>query len=61
MALAGNSTKKEDWLGKILYLPAFLVNSNFAALIGLFRYLARKQQVAWKKVGRQGKTVVKEL
>ncbi|NPV76045.1 MAG: glycosyltransferase family 2 protein [Anaerolineae bacterium] len=60
MALLGNVTQKEDWIGKILYLPSFLVNSNFAALIGLFRYLARKQKVTWKKVNRQSNTAFKE-
>ena len=60
MALLGNFIQKEDWIGKTLYLPSFIVNSNFAALIGLFRYVAKKQQVTWKKVNRQEKAVIKE-
>lgn len=59
LALLGNFIHKKGWIGKILYLPSYLVNSNFAALIGLARYLAKKQQVTWKKVDRQEKTAVK--
>ncbi len=47
------------WLGgrfpsnKFLYLPAFLVNSNLAALIGLYRFLTRKQTSLWQRVARR--------
>ncbi len=48
------------WLGgrweggsKLLYLPTFLVNSNLAALIGLQRYLTRRQTTLWQRVQRR--------
>jgi hypothetical protein len=40
-------------LGKILYLPSFLVNSNLAALLGLIRYLTGKQVAVWQRVARR--------
>ncbi|MCC6147943.1 MAG: glycosyltransferase family 2 protein [Anaerolineaceae bacterium] len=52
-ALLGNLIHGKGWIGKLLYLPSFLVNSNYAALNGFFRYLFGKQQAAWKKVNRQ--------
>jgi len=39
-------------IGKALYLPTFLVNSNLAALLGLFRFLSSTQSVVWNKVAR---------
>ncbi len=39
-------------LGKMLYLPAFLINSNLAALRGLGGYLTHRQTVVWKKALR---------
>ena len=52
LAVLGNSLKLNGWLGKILYLPTYLVVSNYAALLGLIRYLSGKQTVLWKKVQR---------
>lgn len=46
----GRIQKKNNILSRLLYLPVFLVNSNYAALIGLYRYLIKKQTVIWKKV-----------
>jgi cellulose synthase/poly-beta-1,6-N-acetylglucosamine synthase-like glycosyltransferase len=40
-------------LGKLLYLPAFLVNSNLAAILGLARSLVGKQTVLWQRVARR--------
>jgi poly-beta-1,6-N-acetyl-D-glucosamine synthase len=56
LALAGNYREPKTKLGKILYLPTFLVNSNLAALIGLFRFLTRRQSVLWKRVARREDT-----
>jgi hypothetical protein len=39
--------------GKILYLPAYLVHSNLAALFGLYRFLAGKQTTNWQRVPRR--------
>jgi poly-beta-1,6-N-acetyl-D-glucosamine synthase len=36
-------------IGRILYLPTFLLNSNFAAVRGLHRYLAHHQTVFWTR------------
>lgn len=48
------------WLGgrvphksKLLYLPTFLVNSNMAAVIGLYRFLVGGQSTRWQRVPRR--------
>lgn len=51
-AFMGMRIKSRGLLGKVLYLPTFLVNSNFAALCGFYRYLSSNQTVVWKKVTR---------
>lgn len=40
-------------LGKILYIPAYLVNSNIAVLKGLYGYLSKKQTNIWERVRRE--------
>ena len=40
-------------IGKILYLPAFLFNSNFAALVGAYRFFRRQQTTNWTRVQRR--------
>lgn len=52
LAAFGANLKSKGLLGKILYLPTFLIASNYAALLGLMRYLAGKQTAVWKKVAR---------
>ncbi len=42
----------KGWIGKALYIPAFLVNSNLAALVGLYRYITSTQSVSWRKATR---------
>ncbi|HKJ39873.1 MAG TPA: glycosyltransferase family 2 protein [Anaerolineales bacterium] len=39
-------------LGKVLYIPAYLVNSNIAVLKGLYGFLTRKQTNIWERVRR---------
>jgi len=39
-AVIGNHFQCSRNLGRLLYLPTFLFNSNFAALAGLYRFLA---------------------
>jgi cellulose synthase/poly-beta-1,6-N-acetylglucosamine synthase-like glycosyltransferase len=51
--LASRITMKSN-LGKLLYLPTFLVYSNYAALLGLLDYLTGKSTVIWKKASRRG-------
>jgi len=50
MAYLGRGRKYKGWLGKLLYLPAFLLNSNLAALLGLYRFMSDRQTVMWKQV-----------
>jgi cellulose synthase/poly-beta-1,6-N-acetylglucosamine synthase-like glycosyltransferase len=38
---------------KVLYLPAFLVSSNLATLLGFFRQIRRNQDVSWERVNRR--------
>lgn len=51
-AWLGNRSKQTGWFGKVLYLPTFLVNSNWAALIGFYRHLSGKQTALWERVQR---------
>ncbi len=44
--------RAEKRWARLLYLPAFLVNSNLAALRGLFRYLRGGQLNLWERVRR---------
>lgn len=52
--LAGLGERLKRWgpLGRLLYLPAFLVNSNLAALMGLARFLTRRQTSVWERARR---------
>lgn len=47
-------------LGKLLYLPTYLVRSNLAALFGLGRFLAGKQTTRWQRVPRRQPTIPNE-
>jgi cellulose synthase/poly-beta-1,6-N-acetylglucosamine synthase-like glycosyltransferase len=53
LAWAGNRTERSGMASKILYLPTFLVNSNFAALLGLYRFLTGRQTTLWQRVQRR--------
>ncbi|MCC6904766.1 MAG: glycosyltransferase family 2 protein [Anaerolineae bacterium] len=52
LAALGRVVGKRGALGKLLYLPTFLVDSNFAALKGLMRYASGKQTAIWQRVAR---------
>jgi cellulose synthase/poly-beta-1,6-N-acetylglucosamine synthase-like glycosyltransferase len=52
IALIGMRFRLGGFIGKIIYLPAFLVNSNLAALRGFYRYISSNQTVVWKKADR---------
>jgi len=52
MAWLGNTIKLKGKLGKLLYLPTFLVNSNLAAVTGLYRFLTKRQTTLWQRVRR---------
>lgn len=53
LAWAGGYVERDSRRGKLLYLPAFLVNSNLAALAGLYRFLSGRQTVLWQRVPRR--------
>jgi hypothetical protein len=38
---------------RLLYLPTFLTNSNFAALMGFFRFLRGGQSHLWERIARR--------
>ncbi len=52
-AWIGGKIGRAGLFGKILYIPAFLVNSNLAALSGLIRYLRGSQKATWQRVARR--------
>jgi len=54
VAWLGRKRQQDNWLGKLLYLPTFLVNSNWAALVGCLRYLSGRQTALWERVQRRG-------
>ncbi len=53
LAVIGNHTEIRGIVGKLLYLPTFLVNSNLAALVGWYRYWTQRQTGIWQRVGRR--------
>ncbi len=53
-AWVGSYVGSKGSIGKILYLATFLVNSNFAALRGFWRYIRKSQTTQWKRVQRRG-------
>jgi cellulose synthase/poly-beta-1,6-N-acetylglucosamine synthase-like glycosyltransferase len=52
----GNSLKNQGMLGKILYIPTFLVNSNLAAVFGLYSFFTGKQTALWRRARRRGES-----
>jgi len=53
LAWLGNSLERKGAWGKLLYLPTFLVNSNLAGLIGLYRSLTKGQTSLWQRARRR--------
>lgn len=53
LALTGDRLG-EGKLAKIAYLPKFLVDSNWAAVVGLGRFVTRRQSTLWQRVQRRG-------
>ena len=53
LAWIGNHLPIAGKVGNLLYLPAFLINSNLAALSGALRYLRRQQKTTWIRVERR--------
>lgn len=52
----GNSLKNKGILGKVLYIPTFLVNSNLAAILGLYSFFTGKQTSIWQRARRRGES-----
>lgn len=60
LAWLGNQLTLEGKLGKFLYLPTFLVNSNRAALIGLYRMVTKRQSTLWQRAQRREEVTATE-
>ncbi len=52
-AWLGNRIENKGKGWKVIYIPTFLVNSNLAALQGLYLYLSKQQTTRWKRVQRR--------
>jgi hypothetical protein len=52
LALLGGRLGQRGWLGKVLYVPAFFVFSNWATFMGLYLFLAQQQSTAWPRTRR---------
>jgi hypothetical protein len=49
LALLGWNMEKRGKHSRLLNIPYFFVSSNFAALVGLWRWVRGSQRVAWAK------------
>ncbi len=56
----GNTVALSGKLGKLLYLPTFLVNSNWAILLGFFRFLSGNHSTQWQRVQRREAAITTE-
>ena len=52
-AWLGYRIKGRGPIGKILYIPAFLVNSNLSAVRGLISFLTGRQTTLWQRARRR--------
>lgn len=57
LAFLGGSLKDKGLLGKVLYVPTFLVNSNLAAILGLYSFFTGRQTSLWRRARRRGESV----
>jgi cellulose synthase/poly-beta-1,6-N-acetylglucosamine synthase-like glycosyltransferase len=53
LAWLGNLLHGKGLVGKLLYIPAFLVNSNLSAIRGLVSYFTGRQTSSWKRARRR--------
>jgi hypothetical protein len=53
VAVIGLQRTADDLLSRALYLPTFLVSSNYAALLGLYRYSTGQQSTRWTRIRRR--------
>ena len=52
LAALGNLVKVQGLLGRLIYLPAYLVNSNIAILRGFYGFISGTQTNIWERVRR---------
>ena len=52
LAWIGSRVQVGGVIGKLLYLPSFLVSSNMAGLAGFLRHVTRRQAATWRRVTR---------
>ena len=52
MAVIGNLIRFKGVLGKLFYLPTFLLNSNLAVLAGFYSFVTNKRSHIWTRVAR---------
>ena len=53
LAWIGGRVGPHGIMARLFYIPTFLVNSNFAALLGFLKYASGRQSVIWKRVPRR--------
>ena len=56
LAVFGSSLKGLGVVGKLLYIPTFVVNSNLAAVLGLYSFFTGRQTALWKRARRRGES-----
>ncbi len=56
LAWLGGHVHAKGLIGKLLYLPTFLLNSNFSAMLGLYSFLSSRQTYLWKRARRRGES-----
>lgn len=53
-AALGRRVRRGGVIGRVLYVPTYLVYANFAALAGLFRFIVRRRTMhLWERVPRR--------
>ena len=52
IAFIGNILNLNNKIGKLFYLPTFLVNSNLATLMGFYKFITNQHTPLWKRVRR---------
>lgn len=53
-AWIGKHVGEKGKIGKVLYMATFLTNSNFASLLGFWRFINKRQSTQWKRAQRRG-------
>jgi len=56
LAFFGGSFREMGFVGKLLYIPTFLVKSNVAAILGLYSFFTGRQTSLWKRARRRGES-----